>query len=176
MEEYVMASGYPERVTPGEDGIYRWSCRFDREQRKKTVKTILWAVGVPCLIILLMMGWLCFVKGGNDVEMFLTAAVSCAAAMAITAVICLITYRTGASFTQPYEMGPEYVRYVGKGRTDFVYYYRESRHVRICEARNLIEIRGLISTAPFHVPVEDFGFVKNYIISQVTCSVEYTET
>ena len=68
---------------------------------------------------------------------------------------------------QKYEMNEEYIRYVGYGREDTYFHYKDIRRVVVHNSRNMIEVKGLVVTAPFFAAHEDFGFIRDYVIHRL---------
>ena len=64
-------------------------------------------------------------------------------------------------------MNEEYIRYVGYGREDTYFHYKDIRRVVVHSARNMIEVKGLVVTAPFFAAHEDFGFIRDYVIHRL---------
>ena len=156
---------YPPRVTRGTDGVYRWAGHADHEQKGEVVRIVMGVIGGICLLILAMFVYLYFTQGSKD--MLGVVLLSCFAPLAIAGLICWVYYRIADDITQPYDLTEEYVRYAGTGKYDYYYHFKSLKKITICEQRNMIKVKGLISSAPVFVPHEDFRFVQDYILRRL---------
>lgn len=160
-----MISKYPytDRVTLDPDGVYRWRGRFSRSQQMKVVKITLGVCGGTCLLLIVM-------GLAHDPSLSAMAPIllSSLGVMAVAGLVCLLFYGGHREQYQPYEMTEERVRYVGSGKSDALFYFKNMRRVRIRADEGLIELRTAMMTAPVFVPREDLGFVQNYILQHVS--------
>ena len=156
---------YPDRVTLGEDGVYRWRCAVSTEGRRRTAGIVLGVCGGVCLVILVMAAL-------TDRKMLPATLLSCLGAMALVGLITWLADRLGSGARQPYEMSGEYVRFVGVGRSDARFRYPDVRRLTIREDQCRIDVKGLVVPAPFFVPREDFSLVMNYILRRLPETVE----
>ena len=63
---------YTPRVTRGEDGAYRWTCRISREQHRHGLRVTMIVVGALCLLLVILGAML-------DRQVFLITLLSCGA-------------------------------------------------------------------------------------------------
>ena len=156
------------RITRDERGTYRWLGTIDRESDKKTIRIIYGVIGGLCILFILM-------ALAVNADMLGVTILTCLGVMAVVTAVALPLMRLSRGRQQPYEMNDEYVRYVGYGREDARFRYEDIRKVRVCSSRNMLEVKGLIVTAPIFVPHEDFGFVRDYILRRLpgNTKVEY---
>ena len=155
MDEYMTDS-----ITRDEHGTYHWTGTLDREVDKKIYKIMYGTIGAAYLFFIGMSIWL----GGDMLRVVL---LTCLGILALVTLVTVPIVRTMSGRQQDYEMNEDYVRYVGYGRDDTYFRYRDIRSVRIDRSRNMMEIRGLIVSAPFFIPREDFRFVCNYILRRL---------
>ncbi len=152
---------FTPRVTRGEDGVYRWVYLISREQNRHGLRVTLIVVGALCLLLVIMGAML-------DREAFVAILLSCGAAMLITLLVCRVFDRMASGgVRQPFELTEDHVRWVGTGRTDFVYSFRSLRAVRVLADEDIIEIRQLLGVMQVYVPHEDFGFVQDFILRRL---------
>ena len=156
------------RITRDERGTYHWLGTIDRESDKKTIRIIYGVIGGLCILFILM-------ALAVNADMLGVTILTCLGVMAVVTAVALPLMRLSRGRQQPYEMNDEYVRYVGYGREDARFRYEDIRKVRVCSSRNMLEVKGLIVTAPIFVPHEDFGFVRDYILRRLpgNTKVEY---
>lgn len=155
-----MSARYPERVTRGEDGVYRWTGDLGRGQMIQNRKIVLIAVSAPLLVILVM----CLL---SFPDMFMTTLLSCLAALGVCLGVMLLYERLPGVTKQPFEMTEEHVRWVGTGRTDFVFPYRSIKRVDVHMAECRIILRRTLSWMPLVAPREDFNFVRDHILHRL---------
>ena len=102
---------YPNRVTMGEDGIYRWSADVDLSRdhyvQNLTIKIMLFICAGICLMTLI------FAIMTGDVSMAWIPVLCCGAVMVITMLV-LRLFRSGVKdrYTMGYEMTGEGIRLV----------------------------------------------------------------
>ena len=160
---------YPQRVTRGPDGIYRWTYRISQRQNRRALRITIAVVGGVCVIMTAMAATL-------DVRALAVTVLSCGAAMLITLLVCAVVNRLSAGgIPQPFEVAEDYVRWVGSGRTDFRYSYSSLRRVRILPSEDIIELRQLLGVMQVYIPHEDFALVQGLILSRLPdgADVEY---
>ena len=160
---------YPPRVTRGPDGIYRWHYVISQKQNRHGLRITLIVMGALC-VFLMGMG----LTMGRDA--FLVILLSCGGVMLITGLICWLFDRLSKNgVPQAVELSEDYVRWVGRGRTDFYYHFRGTERVRVLAADEIIEIRQLLGVMQVYVPREDFGFVQDFILRHIPpdTNVEY---
>ena len=150
---------YPLRLTRGEDGVYRWKGKFSKQQRKKAIRITLGTCGGICLLILALT-----LSAGAKGEVLAATLISILAVMVIAGVICALYARMSKDRYQPYEMGEDYLRFVGYGKADSWITFQNIRRVKIVPEQDLISVRTALVWAPFFVPHEDFAFVRNYVL------------
>ena len=160
---------YTPRVTKDPDGVYRWVYRISREQNRHALKITLTVVGAMCVFLI---GMALFF----DREMLWIMLLTCGAVMLIAGLVCWIFDRLSRNgIAQPFELTEDHVRWVGHGRTDFIYTFRSIRSVHILPQEDIIEIRQLLGVMQVYVPHEDFGLVQDYILRRVgrNTNIEY---
>ncbi len=160
---------YTPRVTRGEDGAYRWTYRISRKQHRHGLRVTMIVVGALCLLLVILGAML-------DRQVFLITLLSCGAVMLITVLICWWFDRMAkGGVWQPFEMTEAYIRWVGYGRTDFIFPYRSLRSARILADEDIIEVRQRLGVMQVYVPHEDFGFVQDFILRRLpeTAAVDY---
>ena len=172
---------YPERVTAGEDGTYRWSVDVDLKKdhyvQNLTMKIMLFICAGICLMTLI------FAAMTGDVSMAWIPPVCCVAALLIT-VLVLRLFRLAVKdrYTVGYEMTEEGVRLVRDpvtvrmmrsvavftpggagavqpGATKF----RNVRSMREVPETHMICLNTTVSALQIWVPAEDYDVVCNYI-------------
>ena len=156
-----MSSG----ITRDGNGTYHWVGVIDGDYDRKTVTIIYSVLGGMCALFIVL-------ALTTDAEMLGATLLSCLAVMAVVSAIALPLIRAGRGRQQKYEMNEEYVRFVGYGKEDAYFYYKNIRKVRIFNSRNMMEVKGHIVSAPFFVPHEDFGFVRNYVLHRLPENAE----
>ena len=161
---------YPERVTKGEDGVWRWTAVISRSQNRHAISVTLKVMGAACLFLIVMAATM------KDRQMLLVTALSCAGAMAVAGAVCAVYDRMAKNGRlQAFEITDDHMRWVGVGRTDFRYSWRSIRSVRVFEEEDVVEIRQLLGVMQIYVPHEDFPLVKDLILGHIsgTADVEY---
>lgn len=172
---------YPERVTAGADGTYRWSADVDLKKdhyvQNLTMKIMLFICAGICLMTLI------FAAMTGDASMAWIPPVCCAAALLIT-VLVLRLFRLAVKdrYTVGYEMTEEGVRLVRDpatvrmmrsvavftpggagavqpGSTKF----RSVRSMREVTETHMICLNTAVSALQVWVPEEDYDVVCNYI-------------
>ena len=110
-----------------------------------------------------------------NAEMLKVTLLTCLGVMAVVTAVVIPIMRISKGRQQPYEMNDEYVRYVGYGKEDACFRYKDIRRVKVFNSRNMLEVSGLIVSAPIFVPHEGFGFVRDYILRRLpgNTKVEY---
>ena len=152
-------------VTRDENGTYHWIGKIDTGYDKKVLKILFGGVGTACIIFIV----LCLAM---DVSMLKVTMLSCLGVMAVVAAVAIPMTRMMSGRQQAYEMNDEHIRFVGYGRQDTIFAYRDIRKVRVYYSRDMLEIKGLLVTAPFFVPHEDFGFVRDYVLRRLPGNTE----
>ena len=147
-------------ITRDERGTYHWSGTIDSESDKKVYRIIFGVNGGLCILFIVM----CLMI---NPDMLLVTLLTCLGVLAIVTVITVPLMRASRGRKQAYEMNDEYVRYVGYGKEDTYFAYKDIRKVRVYNSRNMLEVKGLIVSAPIFVPHEDFGFVRDYILRRI---------
>ena len=163
MDEYMTSN-----ITRDEHGTYHWTGTLDRGVDKKIYKIMYGTIGAACLFFIGASLWL----GGDMLRIVL---LTCLGVLALVTLVTVPIVRAMSGRQQAYEMNEDYVRYVGYGKDDTYFRYRDIRSVRIDRTRNMMEIRGLIASAPFFVPPRDFRFVCNYILRRLPDRTKVTE-
>ncbi len=161
---------YPERVTKGEDGVWRWTAVISRAENRHAISVTLKVVGAMCLFLIGLSASM------RDRQMLLVTVLACGGVMAVTGAVCAVADRMAANGRyQAFEITDDHMRWVGVGRTDFRYSWRSIRSVRVFEEEDVIEIRQLLGVMQIYVPHEDFALVKDLILARVSGSadVEY---
>ena len=161
---------YPDRVTKGEDGVWRWTGVISRAENRHAISVTLKVMGAICLFLIVMAATM------KDRQMLLVTALSCAGAMAVAGAVCTVYDRIAKNGRlQAIKRQKSSFVWVGVGRTDFRYSWRSIRSVRIFEEEDVIEIRQLLGVMQIYVPHEDFALVKDLILARVSGSadVEY---
>ena len=155
-------------ITRDEKGTYRWSGTIDGETDRKTLRIIYGAMGGMCVLFIIMALVI-------NREMLGVTLLACLGVMVVVTAITVPLMRASRGRKQPYEMNDEYVRYVGYGREDACFFYEKIRAVHVYNSRDMLEVKGLVVSAPVFVPHEDFGFVRDYILRRLPGStkVEY---
>ena len=148
-----------------EHGTYHWVGTIDEQCDKKTIRIIYGAMGGTCVAFILMALVI-------NAEMLGVTLLTCLGVMAIVTAVTVPLMRASKGRQQKYEMNDEYVRYVGYGREDSRFAYNDIRKVHVYNARNMIEVKGLVISAPFFVPHENFGFVRDYILRRIAGNTE----
>ncbi|MBR2661008.1 MAG: hypothetical protein IKE15_06350 [Clostridia bacterium] len=172
---------YPNRVTMGEDGIYRWSADVDLSRdhyvQNLTIKIMLFICAGICLMTLI------FAIMTGDVSMAWIPVLCCGAVMVITMLV-LRLFRSGVKdrYTMGYEMTGEGIRLVRDpatarmmkraaafarggagtvqpGETEF----RSVRSMREVPETHMICLNTTVSALQIWVPEEDYDVVCNYI-------------
>ena len=150
------------RLQLGADGVYSWRSPLDRTARRGVIRITMGSIGATCLVFVIMALSMHATRG-----VMAATLLSILAVLAVSGFICFLFDRLSAGGTQPYEMGPEYLRFVGTGRSNAVFCYEQIRRVTIDESRDLIQVKGTVVSAPFFVPHEDFGFVQSYVLQRL---------
>lgn len=154
-------------ITRDEKGTYHWVGVIDSQYDGKVLWIIYGSTGGLCAVFLVM-------ALVSFPEMLRAVVLSCLAVLAVVSVITLPLMRASRGREQKYEMNDEYVRYVGYGKEDAVFSYEKIRKVHVYNSRNMLEVKGLIVSAPFFVPHEYFGFVRDYILRRLPGDAEVT--
>ena len=160
-----MAIRYPERVTRGEDGVYRWTGNLGERQNVQNRKIVLIACGASVAPILI----LCAV---SFPDMLGVTLASCLAALGVALGIALLMERLPGSTLQRFEMTEDYVRWVGTGRTDFYFRYERLTRVDVYTAQCRIVLRKPLSWMPLVAPREDFSFVRDHILHRLSAKTK----
>lgn len=147
-------------ITQDENGTYHWNGTIDGQYDQKVIGIIFGSIGGMCVLFLV----LAFVINR---EVLLVTGLSGLGVMAVTALVTIPLMRAGKGRQQKYEMNEEYIRYVGYGREDTYFHYKDIRRVVVHNSRNMIEVKGLVVTAPFFAAHEDFGFIRDYVIHRL---------
>ena len=148
--------GYPDRVTKGEDGTYRWSGRLDKEYERRDYIVTLWTCAGICMLIMLLTAL-------TDLKSLWITGPCAAAIMGIAGIICLLLDRAKGSARHQYEMNEEYVRLVN-GKYSRYYEYPKISGVEV--KNGYLEVRRNRVSNRFYVPEEDMAFVAEYITSR----------
>lgn len=172
---------YPDRLTTGADGVYRWSADVDLSKdhyiQNLTMKIMLFICAGICLMTLV------FAYMTGDMSMAWIPILCCAAALLITMIV-LRLFRLGVKdrYTMGYEMTGEGIRLVRDpatvrmmkgvaaltpggtgavqpGMTEF----RSVRSVREVPETYMICLNTVVSALQIWVPEEDYDVVCNYI-------------
>ncbi len=152
-------------ITRDEQGSFHWTGTIDRQYNRKTIGIIYGATG-GMSVFFIVMAFMSYP------EMIGVTLLSCLAVMAVVTVVVIPFMKAASGRQQEYEMNENYVRYVGYGKEDAVFHYNAIRRVRIFQSRCMIEIKGLVVSAPFFVSREDFGFVQSYILRHIPENAE----
>ncbi len=152
-------------ITRDGQGTYHWAGTIDEQCDKKTIRIIYGAMGGTCIVFIVMALMV-------NAEMLGVTLLTCLGVMAIVTAVTVPLMRASKGRQQKYEMNDEYVRYVGYGREDTRFAYKDIRKIHVYNARNMIEVKGIVVSAPFFVPHEDFGFVRDYILRRIPGNTE----
>ena len=125
-----------------EKGTYYWIGVIDSASYRKVIRIIYGAIGGLCALFVIMVL-------AMYPDMLRTTVLSCLGVLAVVSAITIPLMRLSRERQQKYEMNDEYVRFVGYGKSDSYFYYRNIRQVRVHNSRNMIEVKGLAVSAPF---------------------------
>ena len=103
--EWNGISVYPDRVTRGNDGTYRWTGQLDKEYERRDYRVTLWTcAGISMLIMV--------ITAMTDLKSLWITGPCAAVIMGIAGIICLLLDRAKGSAAQRYEMNEQYIRLV----------------------------------------------------------------
>ena len=154
---------WPERVTMGSDGVYRWTCETDREIERRSYKITMWVCG-GIVLFLVFLGTL------MDRETLIITLACGAVVMVIAALVCWLFDRLPGTLRERYEMAEDYIRIATNPKGSAWFTYPRIRRVTV--RRDRLELKKRIVSVPVFVPHEDFGFVRDYILRRVSEDTE----
>lgn len=149
---------YPDRVTQGKDGSYRWSGWLDKEYGRRNYTVTLWTCAGISMMIMIITAF-------ADLKSLWITGPCAAVIMGIAGVICIALDRAKGSAVQQYEMNEDYVRLVD-GKYSIFYEYPTISEVAVRDG--YLELSRKKKASRFYVPQEDMAFVTDYIISRCT--------
>ena len=156
--EWNGISVYPDRVTRGNDGTYRWTGMLDKEYERRDYRVTLWTcAGISMLIMV--------ITAMTDLKSLWITGPCAAVIMGIAGIICLLLDRAKGSAAQRYEMNEEYIRLVN-GKYSRYYEYPKISSIEVKDG--YLEVSRNNVSNRFYVPQEDMAFVTEYIKSRCT--------
>ena len=152
---------YPLRVMRGEDGVVRWSGAIDKKHQRTAYKIILIACGGALLLFLP----LCLLV---NPEMLGVTALILLGVMAIPVLVCFVFDRiTPDPQLQPFELGEDFIHWVGYGRTDFRYSLHSIRRVRVKTEEHMLVLYQPLGVMHVYIPAEDFPYVRDFVLRRI---------
>ena len=152
---------YPLRVVRGEDGVVRWSGPIDKKHQRTAYKIILIACGGALLLFLP----LCLFV---NPEMLGTTALILLGVMAIPVLVCFVFDRMLPEVQlQAFELGEDFIHWVGDGKTDFRYSLHSIRRVRVKTEEHMLVLYQPLGVMHVYIPAEDFPYVRDYILHRI---------
>lgn len=152
------AKKYPDHVTLGPDGVYRWHAALNVEESKYVRKVVLLTVGGICVFLMIFAAVI-----GMDAPEMLSMLLTCAIAMAIALAICAFVRQPGY-LKKYYEMTEQAVLQVNP---------KQRFRVDLSEVRkaivspNKITLYRRVIRMEVLVPAEDYQMVKFHILSRL---------
>lgn len=149
---------YPDRVTLGPDGVYRWAYSLNVEESRYVRTVVLLTVGGCCVFLMLFALII-----GMDGEEMLAMVLTCAIAMAIALGICAFVRQPGR-IKKYFEMTEQTVWQMNpkdRFRVDF------SEVKKAIVMPNRIRLYRRVIRMDVRIPAEDYQMVKFHILSRL---------
>ena len=158
---------YPDRVTQGEDGAYRWTCKIDKKYEHRQYSLTMWVVGICCLICLGMTAVF-----GFDEASLRTVVLSVLAAMFICQMVCRFLEKLPGTVDQKYELTDKHIR-LGEGTGTAT--IELDKVEKVIVYGDALELYGKFGNPMVFVPVDDYDMVKDKILTLTSekAKVEY---
>ena len=159
-------SVYPLRVVRGEDGVLRWSGAIDKKHQRVAYRIVLLACGGALLFFVLASLVI-------NPEMFGVTFLICLGVMAIPALVCFVFDRlTPDPQFQAFELGEDFIHWVGYGKTDFIYSLRSIRRARVKTAEHMIVLTCIPGVMHVYIPPEDFSYVRDFLLLRLPATAK----
>lgn len=147
---------FTEKLAIGENGIYRWSSQAETKDVRKQVKRAIWVCAAVLAAGLVFGACL-------DIRFMVTLLLPIlAGTMALIIIVVLLSTRKQMHTVLRYEMSDNYIALTETDR-EVIYDFSGIKEIIIKE--QYAELHGTGGKLTVHYPKEDFGFVKNYILT-----------
>ena len=148
---------YPDRVTRGEDGVYRWTVKADKKYMQNDLRVVLAVAGV---LFTAVIGYITYVSDAYDVRQ---TCLGILIIMFIIQMIYMVVERIPGSITQHYALSSKNLTIEDKGKTvipldkvEKVYVYGDA-----------LELFGKLGSPMVFVPYEDYEIVSTVILQSI---------
>lgn len=158
---------YPDRVSEGKDGVYRWSVEVERLLSENKVRNV--TMGTCGGINLFLIGFMTYL---GDIVAIRVTSISCLAVMFIAEMVCKFDSKSNKYITKCYELDERGISILsGKDKYEISFDYIKEVIVNDVS----LELKGPKGGHIIYVPNEDYDFVSRFILRcvPVNTKVEY---
>ena len=158
---------YPDRVSEGKDGAYRWSVEVERLLSENKVRNV--TMGTCGGISLFLIGFMTYL---GDVSAMRVTSLSCLAVMFIAEMVCKLEGKSNKFITKCYELDERGISILS-GKDRYEINFDDIREVIVNDVS--LELKGPKGGHIIYVPSEDYSFVSRFILRcvPVNTKVEY---
>lgn len=158
---------YPDRVTEGKDGVFRWSVETERLLIENKVRNV--TMGTCGGISLFLIGFMAILGDAFAVRV---TSLSCLAVMFIAEMACKLEGRSKKYVTKCYELDERGIS-IHIGKDTKVINFDDVNEVIVSDIS--LELKGPKGGQVIYVPSEDYTAVSRFILRcvPVNTKVEY---
>ena len=158
---------YPDRVSEGKDGAYRWSVEVERLSRENKVRNV--TMGTCGGLSLFLIGFMAIL---GDAFATRVTSLSCLAVMFIAEMACKLEGRSNKYTTKCYELDERGISILS-GKDTYNINFDDINEIIVNDV--YLELKGPKGGQTIYVPSEDYTFVSRFILRcvPVNTKVEY---